>query len=60
LAYNKINDLDEEKNSIENWKKKGNILPSKTQSMKSYLVKHPGFENIHLNNTKTFNEISLL
>jgi len=39
LSCNKIDELDEEKNSIENWKKKGSMLSSKTRSMKSYLVK---------------------
>ncbi|CAI6375756.1 unnamed protein product [Macrosiphum euphorbiae] len=33
---------------------------SKPRSMKSYLVKQPGFEQIDFNHRKTFNEIALL
>jgi len=60
LACTKIDELETEKNSIEIWKKKGSMSSSKPRSMKSYLVKQPGFEQIDFNYTKTFNEIALL
>jgi len=60
LVCAKIDELETEKNSTEIWKKKGSMSSSKPRSMKSYLVKQPGFEQIDFNHTKKFNEIAIL
>lgn len=60
LSCSAKDELDKEKNAIENWRNKGSTSPSKSRSAKSYLVKQTGFEYLELNNIKPVNEIALL